>query len=129
MAARISIENRLARVRRRIIRLTPEDAYSAANHGAVIIDIRCEEDRRREGLIPAAIHVSRSVLEWRCDPDSETADLRLADLDRRLIVVCSDGYSSSLAAASLRDLGFRQAGDVIGGFRAWVKAGMPVEDS
>ena len=127
MPARISIDDRLTRARRRIVRYTPEDAHAAVAHGALIVDIRCEDDRRREGLIPGAVHVPRSVLEWRCDPESETANRRLADLDQRLIVVCNDGYSSSLAADSLRDLGFQQAGDVTGGYRAWVKAGLPVE--
>lgn len=127
MAARISIQARLAEVRRGIARFTPEDAYAAANRGAVIVDTRCEEDRRREGSIPGALHVPLSVLEWRCDPDSETADPRLSDLGRQIILVCNDGYSSSLAAASLGGLGFRRAGDLIGGFRAWAGAELPVE--
>jgi rhodanese-related sulfurtransferase len=109
--------------------LVPSAALAAAKAGAVIVDTRCEEDRIREGRIPFAVEASLSVLEWRCDPDSETADERLADLDHYLILVCNDGYSSSLAAGSLLDLGFRQTGDVIGGFRAWSAAGLPVSKS
>jgi rhodanese-related sulfurtransferase len=120
-----SIEARLASVRDRIERLSPSEAFVAAKAGAVLVDTRCEEDRIREGRIPDAVVVPRSVLEWRCDPASDTADERLADFDRYLILVCNDGYSSSLAAGSLLDLGFRQAGDVIGGFRAWSAAGLP----
>lgn len=126
MAARITIEERLAGARKRIVRFTPSEALDAAARGAVIVDTRCDEDRRREGLIPEAVPIPLSVLEWRADPDSETADARLANLDLQLIVICNDGYSSSLAAASLRDIGFRRTGDVTGGFRAWVKAGLPV---
>jgi rhodanese-related sulfurtransferase len=125
--ARTSITDRLARARSRIERFAPAEADAAAARGAIIVDIRCSDDRRREGTIPSAVHVPLSVLEWRCDPESEDADSRLSDLDRQIIVVCTDGYSSSLAAASLRDLGFQQAGDVIGGFRAWVSAGLLVE--
>jgi rhodanese-related sulfurtransferase len=129
MKERATIEDRLARARRRIDRLTPVEAEAATNRGAVIVDTRCGEDLRREGRIPGAIHVPLSLLEWRCDPDSETADGRLADLGLQIIVVCNDGYSSSLAASSLRDLGFQRAGDVIGGFRAWAGEGLPVESS
>jgi len=126
MPARVSIEARLALVRSRIERLFPPEALIAAQAGAIVVDTRCEGDRAREGRIPGAVEVPLSVLEWRCDPDSTAADERLADLDRFLILVCNDGYSSSLAAGSLLDLGFRRSGDVVGGFRAWAEAGLPV---
>lgn len=126
MPARVSIEARLASVRTRIERLSPQEARAAAQAGAIIVDTRCEGDRAREGRVPDAVEAPLSVLEWRCDPDSATADKRLADFDRYLILVCNDGYSSSLAAGSVLDLGFRRSGDVIGGFRAWVEAGLPV---
>jgi rhodanese-related sulfurtransferase len=125
--ARTPIEDRLDRARKRIDRFEPAEAHAAAAQGAVIVDTRCNDDVCREGRIPGAIHVPLSVLEWRCDPGSEDADDRLTDLDRQIIVVCNDGCSSSLAASSLRDLGFRQAGDVIGGFRGWASAGLPVD--
>jgi rhodanese-related sulfurtransferase len=128
-SARSSIEARLVSIRDRIARLSPSEALAAAQAGAVIVDTRCEDDRIREGRIPNAVVAPRSVLEWRCDPASDTADERLADFDHYLILVCNDGYSSSLAAGSLLDLGFRQAGDIIGGFRAWSVAGLPVAGS
>lgn len=126
-AARTRIQDLLDEARRRIYRFEPLQADAAAGHGSVIVDTRCDDDRRREGLIPGSIHVPLSVLQWRCDPDSGYADDRLSDLEQQIILVCNDGYSSSLAAASLLELGFHRAGDVIGGFRAWVKAGLPVE--
>ena len=129
MAVRTTIDEILAQAQERIDRYTPAEAHSAASGGAIIIDTRCEEDRRREGQIAGAVHIPRTLLEWRCDPDSQTADSQLADLDRRLIVVCNDGYSSSLAASSLQDLGFRHAGDLVGGFRAWAAEGMPIDDA
>lgn len=117
----------MAQARERIDRFIPSEAYAAAGEGAMIVDSRCAEDRTQEGVIPGALHIPLSVLPWRCDPDSEYADGRLADLDLQLIVICNDGYSSSLAALVLRDLGFRRAGDVVGGYRAWVSVGLPVE--
>jgi rhodanese-related sulfurtransferase len=126
VSSRIPIKDRLARARERIDRFTPAEAKAGAEQGAVIVDTRCTEDRHREGQIPGAIEVPLSVLEWRCDPDSNYADDRFSDLDLQIIVMCNDGFSSSLAASSLRDLGFGQAGDIVGGFRAWVNAGLPV---
>ncbi len=128
-AARTTIQDLLDEARRRINRFEPLQADTAAGQGAVIVDTRCGDDRRREGLIPGAIHVPLSLLHWRCDPDSGYADDRLSDLEQQIILVCNDGYSSSLAAASLLELGFHRAGDVIGGFRAWVEAGLPVEQT
>ena len=126
MAARTTIQDRLDQARQRIERFTPAEANTALTQGAVIVDTRCGDDRHREGFLSGAIHVPLSVLEWRCDPDSRDADGRLSDLERQIILVCNDGYSSSLAASALWDLGFRRVGDVIGGFRGWVDAGLPV---
>jgi rhodanese-related sulfurtransferase len=95
--------------------------------GALVIDTRCVEQRRETGVIPGSFHVPLSVLYWRLDPSSGYGDPRFADLEREIILVCADGYSSSLAAATLRDLGFGQAADLIGGFEAWREAGLPVE--
>jgi rhodanese-related sulfurtransferase len=98
--------------------------------GAVLIDIRSETQRERDGLIPGAHVVPRNVLEWRLDPASGHADPALGpadDLDRHLILVCDGGYQSSLAAATLQDLGFTRATDLTGGFQAWRAAGLAVE--
>ena len=92
-----------------------------------MIDTRCAELRRDEGVIPGAIHVPLSVLYWRLDPASGHEDPALADPGRRVILVCAHGYSSSIAAATLRELGFARATDVIGGFEAWRAAELPVE--
>lgn len=126
-AERQTIEDKLAQARSRIRRYAPEEASIAAAAGALLIDTRSDIDVRREGQIPGSIYIHRNVLEWRCDPASGYSDPRVSDLDARLIIVCNDGYSSSLAAASLVDLGFGNAGDLIGGFRAWATAGLPVQ--
>ena len=94
----------------------------------VVVDIRSELQRERDGLIPGAIFHPRNVLEWRMDPASGYDDPRISrDLDRRIILVCDEGYQSSLAAATLQDLGFAHATDLDGGFQAWRAAGLPVE--
>lgn len=111
--------------RRRIQRFSPEQAAAAQRSGAVLVDTRDSADRVAEGVIPDAVCHHRNVLEWRADPEAELPDPRIADPSLRLIVVCNDGYSSSLAAASLVDLGFAQAGDLAGGYRAWKHAGLP----
>jgi rhodanese-related sulfurtransferase len=114
------IDRMLAAARERIDRYAPADAAAA---DAVIVDLRSGDTRARDGIVPGSIHVPRSVLEWRAEEGSGWANPQLAG--RRLILVCEHGYSSSLAAASLRDLGV-DAGDVEGGFEAWVAAGLPV---
>jgi rhodanese-related sulfurtransferase len=96
--------------------------------GAVMIDIRSERQRERDGVIPGSHFIARNVLEWRLDPASGFEDPSIgAHLDRHLILVCDEGYQSSLAAATLQDLGFRHATDLAGGFQAWRAAGQPVE--
>jgi rhodanese-related sulfurtransferase len=100
----------------------------AARDGAVIVDIRAERDRERDGVIPGALFIPRNVLEWRLDPASGHCEPALGNaLQRDIILVCSEGYQSSLAAATLQDLGFARATDVAGGFQAWRAAGLPVE--
>lgn len=113
--------------RARLERLEPWAARDAAEAGALIVDTRCREAREANGVIPGSVHVPLSVLYWRLDPTSGYDDPALSDRGRQVIVVCADGYSSSLAAATLRDLGFAQATDVIGGFTGWVESGLPVE--
>jgi rhodanese-related sulfurtransferase len=93
----------------------------------MIVDIRSDAARGRDGVVPGALHVPRTVLEWRFAPDSNWRNPDVGGVERRVIVLCDHGYSSSLAAATLVDLGFSRAADVIGGFDAWRAAGLPVE--
>jgi rhodanese-related sulfurtransferase len=125
---RKTIDVLLEECRQRLERLSPDEALGAMAEGATLIDIRSESQRERDGVIPGAHFVPRNVLEWRLDPASGYSDPALGDsLDRRLIVVCDEGFQSSLAAAELQDLGFRRATDIDGGFQAWRAAGLAVE--
>ena len=108
----------LESARRRIVRLTPAAAEQAWHAGAVLVDIRPTAQREAEGLLPGALIIERNVLEWRFDPSCD-ARLPIADYDLRVIVVCQEGYTSSLAAAALQDIGIHRATDVIGGYAAW----------
>jgi rhodanese-related sulfurtransferase len=117
------IDGILEEARSRIRRYSPEEA---AREGAVLVDLRSDDERTRAGIIPGSIHVPRSVLEWRCDPASGWSNPHVSDRALPLVLVCADGYSSSLAAAALVDLGFEEAGDLAGGFEAWRAAGLPV---
>jgi rhodanese-related sulfurtransferase len=126
-ADRRSVNDLLAAARARIERLGPVAAREAAERGAIMVDTRCAEQRRETGVIPGSIHVPLSVLYWRLDPASGFEDRRLADPERQVILVCAHGYSSSLAAATLQDLGFAKATDIVGGFEAWQAAGLPIE--
>jgi rhodanese-related sulfurtransferase len=111
----------------KIQRFTPAQALAASSDGAQIVDIRSDCERARDGVVPGALHVPRTVFEWRLAPDSPWRSPDAGGLDRELIVICSQGYASILAAATLSDLGFASAGDVVGGFEAWKTDGMPVE--
>jgi len=113
--------------RTRLDRLEPAAARDEVNAGAILVDTRCAEARRASGVIPGSVHVPLSVLFWRVDPTSGHEDARLTDRAGRLVLICADGYSSSLAAATLRDLGFTRATDLVGGFNGWAKAGLPVD--
>jgi rhodanese-related sulfurtransferase len=121
-----TIDAVLADARARLRRLSPPEAAAAARQGAVLVDIRPAAQRAAEGEIPGALIVERNVLEWRFDPASE-ARLPVAAYDLQVIVVCSEGYTSSLAAAALLDLGLSRATDLAGGFRAWAAGGLPVQ--
>ena len=124
--APVPIDTHLERVRSRLTRLSPEQAQEAARHGALLVDIRYAALRDRDGLIPGALVVERNELEWRLDPQG-THRLSEADChDRQIVVICNEGYASSLAAASLRDLGLHRATDLVGGFQAWRAAGLAV---
>jgi rhodanese-related sulfurtransferase len=128
--ARTTIHELLALARAGLSRVTPEAAYAAARErGAVLVDIRGSEQRAEQGLVPGALWFPRNALEWRVDPDSGASDPRVADPGAELILFCFEGYASSLAAASLQRLGFARATDIDGGFRAWERAGLPVERS
>jgi rhodanese-related sulfurtransferase len=120
-----SIEEILGEARTRLQRLGPEEARAAMRSGAVLVDIRSLPQRAAQGVVPGALHIERNVLEWRFDPRSP-ARLPQAAFDLRVIVMCVEGYTSSLAAASLQDLGVAGATDLAGGFRAWQRAGLPV---
>ena len=122
-----TINEMLEAARRNLKRLTPEQAFAQHVEGAVLVDIRTFDQRRREGEIPNALVVDRNVLEWRLDPTSPDRIPQATSDAVRVIVLCAEGYSSSLAAASLQALGLVNATDVIGGFRAWHAAGLPVE--
>jgi len=120
------ISGLLERARRGLERLDPQAAWRAFQDGALLVDTRCAEQRTATGVIPGAVHVPLSVLYWRLDPASESSDPTLADTSRQIVLVCAHGYSSSLAAATLKELGFARATDVDGGFEAWASAGLPV---
>jgi rhodanese-related sulfurtransferase len=122
----VSIDDLLERARERLDRVEPAEAVAEVQRGAVLIDIRSELQRERDGVVPDALHFHRNVLEWRCDPECEARDPRVGGLDRRVIVMCDAGYQSSLAATSLQELGFERATDLVGGFQAWRAAGLPV---
>lgn len=121
------IDDLLAQARRRLTRVDPDAARTAIDAGAVLIDIRAESQRERDGVVPGSVFIARNVLEWRCDPDGSHRDARVADPGRRLIVMCDAGFQSSLAAATLQELGHTDATDLDGGFQAWRAAGLPVE--
>jgi rhodanese-related sulfurtransferase len=127
--ARTTINDLLAAARARLDRLEPAEAHEAQQAGdAILVDIRSDTQRAADGAIPGAVWHPRNVLEWRVDPASSHADPQLSgDADARLVVVCNEGYQSSLAAATLQDLGFPRATDLAGGFQAWRAVGLPVE--
>jgi rhodanese-related sulfurtransferase len=114
----------LADARASITRLTPSQAFEAASSGALLVDTRSERDRERSGVAPGSIHIPLSVLQWRVAPDSAWRNPHVGPTDRKLVVICEHGFSSSLAAATLVDLGL-DASDVIGGFEAWRAEGLP----
>jgi len=122
-----TIDQVLEQARRRLKRVTPAQAAREQAEGALLVDTRTYEQRTRDGAIPGALVVDRTVLEWRLDPSSPNRIPEATDHAVRVIVICAHGHSSSLAAASLHDLGLVNATDVIGGFEAWKAAGLPVE--
>ena len=124
---RRTIDDLLAEARSSLQRVTPEEAVAELEEGAVLVDVRSDRQRERDGIVPQAVHHPRNVLEWRADPESDARDERIADYGKRIIVMCDAGYASSLAARTLQDLGIERATDLDGGFQAWRAAGLPVE--
>src|SRR3977135_2371819 len=122
-----TIDQVLQRARRRLTRVSPQQAAAEQADGALLVDTRTETQRATQGEIPGALVIDRTVLEWRLDPTSPSRIDKATDHQIRVIIVCAEGYSSSLAAASLQDIGLVNATDLIGGFQAWKAAGLPVE--
>jgi rhodanese-related sulfurtransferase len=121
-----SVEDLLAAARARLRRLPPAEAFAAAEDGAVLVDIRPAAPRARDGEIPGSVVIERNHLEWRLDPACEARLPWVTGYDHQVIVFCEEGYTSSLAAAALHDLGLTRATDLDGGYLAWRAAGLPV---
>jgi rhodanese-related sulfurtransferase len=121
-----TVEDLLAEAQGQLDRLTPVEAHAAARAGDLLIDIRPSEQRWRDGLLPGAAIVDRNVLEWRLDPCGSHRDPALARTDRRIILICDEGYQSGLAAVTLLRFGL-DATDVIDGVQGWLAAGLPLQ--
>ncbi len=120
-----TVDGLLTEARGELVRVSPAAAAAAGDRGALLVDIRADHQRERDGLIPGAHVIARNVLEWRLDPASPDRDPLLARRDVAILLICDEGYQSSLAAATLRRFGL-DATDVEGGFQAWRDAGLPV---
>src|SRR5512132_4742932 len=118
-ANRRTLDELLDAARAQIARLEPVEAHAATEQGALLIDIRGQVDRERDGIVPGSLHIPRTVLEWRLDPDSAWRNPYVGGPSEQIVLLCAEGFSSVLAAATLSDLGFEHAGDVVGGFAAW----------
>lgn len=128
MSEPLGIDEHLEQVRQGYERVGPQEAFEAAADGALLVDIRYQALRERDGFIPGAVVVERNELEWRLDPRGSHRLPQAVGHDLRIVVICNEGYASSLAAESLHRLGLRRATDLVGGFQAWKTAGLPVED-
>ena len=120
-----TVEQLLTAARDRLVRLTPDQAFAELAADGVLIDIRPAAQRADEGEVPGSAVIERNHLEWRLDPCSEARLPWVSGYDHRVIVICQEGYTSSLAAAALQDLGLHRATDVIGGYWAWTAQGLP----
>jgi rhodanese-related sulfurtransferase len=124
-----TVDELLAQVRSRIERVSPPEAWNRLRSGALLVDTRPVEQRDRDGEVPGALVVDRNVLEWRLDPASPYRLPEVTGYDLDVVVLCNEGYSSSLVADTLRALGLTRAVDVVGGFVAWAAAGLPTTRS
>ena len=124
---RRTINDLVAGARETYERVTPGEAYLRVQAGAVLVDTRSPDQRAVQGFLPGAVHHPLSTILWRLDPDCPTSNEPIP-LDADVILICREGYSSSLAAAQLRAIGFTRATDVVGGVEAWKAAGLPVSD-
>jgi rhodanese-related sulfurtransferase len=123
---RRTIDDLLRDARARLDRLGPRQALAATRRGGLIVDIRSEAQRVEQGLVPGSWFVPRNVLEWRADPACAHHDPHLVTVAGPLVLMCAQGFQSSIAAATLQEMGIHRATDVIGGFEAWEAAGLPV---
>jgi rhodanese-related sulfurtransferase len=121
-----TVDELLAAVRSRIERVSPPDAWNRLRSGALLVDTRPAEQRDRDGEVPGAVVIDRNVLEWRLDPASPDRLPEVTGYDLDVVVLCNEGYSSSLVADTLRTLGLHRAVDVVGGFVAWAALGLPI---
>jgi rhodanese-related sulfurtransferase len=121
-----TVDQLLADARSGLRRLTAQETYAEMARGLRLVDIRSDSQRAADGVIPGSVHVPRNVLEWRLDPACPHHDPELAHREARIALICHEGYQSSLAAATVARFGLAEATDVIGGFRAWRAAGLPV---
>jgi rhodanese-related sulfurtransferase len=128
MTGRCTIDELLARARARLLRVGPPDLAAEIDAGALVIDVRPADQRARDGELPGALVVDRNVLEWRLDPASRHRLPEVTGYDERIILVCNEGYSSSLAAATLQDVGLHRATDLVGGYQAWKASTRPARD-
>lgn len=126
--AAAAVDRHLAAAREGMHRLDPRAVLAALEDGALLVDTRTASQRTQQGELPGAIVIDRTVLEWRLDPTCPWRIPEADDPDRVVVVVCRQGFSSSLAAASLRSIGLHRATDLEGGVEAWVAAGLPVHD-
>jgi rhodanese-related sulfurtransferase len=126
-AATMGIDDVLETARLGIRRVNPVDVQRLQAEGAFVVDIRPERTRRREGHLPGAVVMERNILEWRLDPSSAVAMAHGPRRDQLVVIVCNEGFASSLAARDLRQIGFLRAADLVGGFRAYAAAGLPVD--
>jgi rhodanese-related sulfurtransferase len=124
---RTTIDDLLAAARARLERLSAPEAHAAMADGAVLVDIRSQDQRRADGVVPGARWFPRNVLEWRVDPASPNSHAAVNDPGRWIVLLCAQGFQTSLAAATLHDLGFARATDVVDGFDGWRAAGLPIE--
>ena len=122
----MNVDELLSRARGKLLRVTAAEAAAELAGGALLVDIRPADERARDGSVPGATLIDRNVLEWRLDPASQWRSPVLRSPDQRVIVLCAEGFQSSLAAANLQELGLVNATDVIDGFGGWLAAGLPV---